>query len=156
MEWTRESLYYELVPGLRSNSLEICFRLINAAKQKAAGYGAPYKGLGWWLLFLLRTVPHWREQKQETAGDWSSSKLPPSQSFSTWRQTRNPLNLSTLPFLCGGLTNDATEGYKEVIKTSPCKSRVTMLDWGLLHFSDSILNPQPHHCPEFSRMFYGF
>lgn len=46
MEWTRESLYSELVPGLRSNSLEICFRLINAAKQKAAGYGAPFIGLG--------------------------------------------------------------------------------------------------------------
>lgn len=54
---------------------------------------------------------------------------------------RCPLSLSTSPLLCEGLTNNANEGYTEVIKTSPCKSRVTMLGLSRPHFSDSIMTP---------------
>lgn len=34
-----------------------------------------------------------------------------------------PLNNPTLQLLCEGLTNDTSERYKKVIKTSPCKGR---------------------------------
>lgn len=151
-------------------SLGICVQSVNPQEGKAAkptGRNTSKRRTQWTTGLVSKA---WRDgfhpcselcltvknKSRRQAGDGSIGKPPPVNHSVLGDKRRYLLSHSALQLLCESLTNDASKRYKKVIQTSPCKTRETILGLSRLHFPNSILYPQSHHCLEFIRISYTF